>query len=258
VNLFAAGSNFAPAVATGTGFFLGRRGNVFTVFSETPLREFYVMRVPKDPAVTSPEKEDIPEPIESSFGTLSFGRDLINEFKTELIDFFDEGLETETEFCYDDHCCIFRIDYEKLESNTTFQYRYVAFNDYRTYSGWGSKKLVICAIMICNDETLDSCGRMPNYELDQVKFNFIEISTTFNRLGVLMMPNSLDLTMNPLSIDQFSYDEFVTSATSRTSTITLLQPYSDLQAFALYGHDYGNDEEFDFDGSGLEEGSGDD
>lgn len=214
------------------------------------------MRIPKDPSISSPVDDETPEAIENSFENLRFGRDFIDEFETELIDFSE--VEKETEFCHKEHCCRFTFDYEVFESNSTFQYRFVAFNGYRTYSGWGEKKLIICAIMVCNDETLDSCGRMPNYDLDQIKFNFIEISTTFNRFGVLMMPNSLDMKMDPLSVDQYSYDEIVDSEDSRTSTITLIHPHSDLQAFALYGHDYENEEEFDFDGSGLDEGSGDD
>lgn len=220
------------------------------------MREIYAMKVPKDPAVTGPKFEEIPEKFENSFKNLRFGRDFINEFETELID-FSSG-EVEKEFCHGEHCCRYTIDFEYSESNSTFIYRFVAFNGHREYSGWGAKKLIICAIMTCNDETLNSCGRMPNYDLDQIKFNFIEISTTFNRFGVLMMPNSLDMEMNPISIDHFFYDEFVVSETSRTATISLIQPHSDIQAFALYGHDYENDEEFDFDGSGLDEGSGDD
>lgn len=254
VNLFAAGTNFAPATSTGTGFFLGKWGNVFTVFTENPLRDFYVMRVPKDPAVTRPKFEEVPEKPENSFRNLRFGRDFINSFATELIDFTNK--ESEREFCHGEHCCRFQLDYEYPESHPTFSYRFVAFNGYRTYSGWGDKKLIICAVMLCNDETLNSCGRMPKSDLDQIKFNFIEISTTFNRFGVLMMPNSLDLKMDPLDIDHFFYDEVVVSETSRTATISLIKPHADLQAFALYGHDYENDVEFDFDGN--EEGSGDD
>lgn len=211
------------------------------------------MKVPKDPTKTSPKVEDVPEKFENTFRTLRFGRDFINTFETELIDF--AGGESEKKFCHDDHCCNFSIDYEVPESDSTFFYRFVAFNGYRTYSGWGEKKLVICAIMLCNDETLDSCGRMPNYELDRIQFNSIKISTTFNRFGVLMMPNSLDMKMDPLDIEHFSYDEFVDSETTRTAKITLIEPHSDLQAFTLYGHDYENDEEFDFDNS---EGSGED
>jgi hypothetical protein len=214
------------------------------------------MKVPKDPSVTSPKAEEIPEKFENSFKSLRFGRDFINEFETELIDF--AGGESEKEFCHDEHCCNFKLDYDFPGTNATFFYRFVAFDGYRTYSGWGEKKLIICAIMLCNDETLNSCGRMPNYDLDQITFNSIEISTTFNRFGVLMMPNSLDLKMDPLDIDHFSYNELVDSETTRTATISLIQPHSDLQAFALYAHDYENDEEFDFDGSGLDEGSGDD
>lgn len=258
MNLFSSGTNFAPATATGTGFYLGRWGNVFTVFTEDPLREFYAMRVPKDPAVTRPRAEDIPEKFENSFRSLRFGRDFINEFETELID-FNSG-ESEKEFCHGEHCCEFSIDFEVPKSNSTFFYRFVAFNGYRTYSGWGEKKLIICAIMVCNDETLNSCGRMPNYDLDQITFNSIEIITSFNRFGVLMMSNSLDMKMDPLDIDHFSYDEIVDSESSRTSKISLIKPHSDLQAFGLYGHDFENDDEFDFDGSGLDEsdGSGDD
>jgi hypothetical protein len=257
VNLFSAGTNFAPAVSTGTGFFIGRHGNVFSVFTQEPLRNFYAMKIPKDPSLIS-SVEILPEPVENSFRNLRFGRDFINTFETELIDLTAEGIIAK-EFCHNEHCCDFLIDFDVVESNSTYQYRFVAFNGYRTYSGWGEKKLVICAIMICNDETLNSCGRMPDYDLDQVTFNSIEISTTFNRFGVLMMPNSLDLNMNSLNIDEFSYHEMILDENSRTSTIKLLQTHSDVQAFALYGHDFEIEDEFDFaEGSADGEGSGDD
>lgn len=244
MNLFSAGTNFAAAASTGTGFFLGRAGNIFTIFAETPIRDFYTMRILKNPSFNETFYSDIPEPIENTFKNLHFGRDFINDFKSELIDLQTENI-SEKELCHEDHCCLFTIDTEAPSANS-FQYRLVAFNGFRHYSGWGEKKLVICAIMICNDQTLNSCGRMPNYDLARVSFETIEISTKFNRFGVLMMPNSLDLNMNPLNVDQFAYDEAVSSEATRTSTIKLLKPHSDLQTFALYGHDYEVDDEFDF------------
>lgn len=248
MNLFSAGTNFAPAVATGTGFFLGQSGNVFNVFSEDPLREYYAMRVPKDPSYNVP-MTDPPRSFENSFRNLNFGRDIMSQFKTELVELRKEVI-LDRKVCHDEHCCSFSLDIRPILSNSTFQYRFVAFDGYRTYSGWGDKKLIICAIILCNNETLDSCGRMPNYDLTRVTFNAIEITTNFNRFGVLMMPNSLDLNMNPLSVDKFSYDEIVTFGETRKSTISLLSSHSDLQTFALYGHDYEVEEEFVFDGSG--------
>lgn len=256
MNLFAAGTNFAPAVATGSGFFLGRAGNVHTVFTENPTRDFYAMKIPKNPTT---DIEDVPEPIETAFRGLNFGRDFVDTFVTELIDMSADGI-IEKDLCHEEHCCSFFVDFDPVETNKTFRYRFVAFNGDRTYSGWGEKRVAICAIMVCNDDQLDSCARMPDYQLDQVNFNGIEISTIFNRFGVLMMPNSLDMQMNPLSVRDFSYDEIVLSNSKRSSIIKLLQPHSDLQTFALYGHDYQVDEEFDFDveasgdeGSGSEE-----
>lgn len=246
VNLFAAGSNLASAVATGTGFFLARSGNVFTVFSEDPLREFYAMKIVKNPTQSSPAFKDVPALVKNSFENLNFGRDLINDFETEMIDLTTGGLK-ENEICHDEHCCNFIIEHEVSKSNATLQYRYIAFNGYRTYSGYGDKKLIICAIILCNDDTTDSCGRMPIYDLDQVTFSKIEITTTFNRFGVLMMPNSLDMNIDSLKVNEFSYQEVVDSETSKKSSIKLLKPRSDLQAFALYGHDYETSDEFEFD-----------
>lgn len=242
----------AQAVATGTGFFLGRRGNVFDVFNENPLRELYTMRIPKK---LQPHKRflDIPQKMANNFRNLKFGRDNVEDFVTKLIDFTSETSSPSSvseELCHDSHCCTFEVEFDEPELSdvnvSSFKYRYVAFNGHRHYSGWGEKKLIICAIIMCNDETVESCGRLPNYELKQINFNLIEITTTFSRFGVLMMPNSLDMNMNPLNIDQFSYDEFSISSDEKLSTIRLLQPHSDLQTFALYAHDYENNEEFQF------------
>ena len=225
---------------------MGRAGGVYSVFTQEPLRDFYALRVLKNPSQDE-TLTNLPAPIENSFNNLRFGRDFMDEFETQLINLTTETTAIELELCHDDHCCLFIIDHDPITSNSTFQYRYVAFNGYRTYSGWGEKKLVICAIIACNDDTLDSCGRMPNYKLANVTFNAIEITTSFNRFGVLMMPNTLDMNMNPLSVQEIFYDEFVSSNETRTSSMSLLEPHSDLQTFALYGHDYEVNEEFDFD-----------
>lgn len=220
------------------------------------MRDFYSLRVQKDLATNETKFEEIPDEVERSFRNMNFGRDVIEEFETELIDLTLNNV-TAYELCHEDHCCSFTLETETQISNSTFQYRFVAFNGHRTYSGWGNKKVVICAIIVCNADSLDSCGRMPDYELQRVTFKTIEITTSFNRFGVLMMPNSLDMTMNPLPVDDFSYSEFVVSEELRTSTMNLMQPHSDLQTFALYGHDYETDDEFDFDGSGWDDASGD-
>lgn len=245
VNVFAAGSNLAPAVATGSGYFLGRAGNVFTVFSENPLRDFYAMRIVKNPKQDNDRFKDVPVGAENTFKSLNFGRDLINDFITESIDLKIGGLK-DKKLCHEEHCCNFTIDHEATIPDETFQYRLVAFNGYRTYSGWGDKRLIICAIMVCNNGTIDSCGRLPDYDLDQITFNRLEISTTFNRFGVLMMPNSLDMNMDSLKVSEFVYSEVVDSETSRTSSMKLLKPHADLQAFALYAHDYETEDEFIF------------
>lgn len=263
VNVFVAGANMAQAVATGTGFFLGRRGNVFDVFDQNPTREFYTIQIAKDPS--DGRLRDIPERSENQFRDLSFGRDFVEEFVTEMIDFTSDT-QVEKEICHENHCCTFELEFDEPEtemSNASFVYRFAVFNGDRVYSGWGSKKLIICAIIVCNDETVGSCGRMPNYELTQINFNLIEITTTFGRFGVLMMPNSLDMKMSPLNVDEFSYQEYPISSEAKIASIRLLQPHADLQTFALYGHDYENEVEFEFDedsgsgsGSGSGEGSG--
>lgn len=261
MNVFAAGANMAQAVATGTGFFLGRRGNVFDVFDQNPLREFYTMLIAKEQS--DGRLRDVPKRSENRFEDLRFGRDFVEDFVTELIDFTSDT-QVEKEICHGEHCCTFELEFdEPNNASDAYRYRFAVFNGYRHYSGWGSKKLIICAVIVCNDETVDSCGRLPNYELAQINFNLIEITTTFSRFGVLMMPNSLDMNMSPLSVDELSYQEYPITSESKIATIRLLQPHADLQAFALYGHDYENEYEFGDDdfgsgsGSGNWEGSGD-
>lgn len=223
---------------------MGKSGSIFSIFTENPLRDFFLLKVPKDSLQSNHSFINLPEPVENSFANLRFGRDFIDNFETELIDF--AALPVNKRLCHNSHCCDFSIDAEPVTSNSSFEYRYVSFNGHRSYSGWGDKKLVICAIIICNDLTLDSCARVPNFNLDRVTFNKIEITTNFKRFGVLMMPNSLDMNMNPLNVNEFFYDEDVTSETLRTSMISLLKPHSDLQTFALYGHDFEVNEEFNF------------
>lgn len=253
VNLFAAGTNFAPATSTGSGFFLGRSGSAFSVFTQEPLRDFYAMKIPKAQGLKV-KFESIPEKPVNRFANLNFGRDLIDDFETKLIDLKAVG-SVKSELCQNNLCCSFVINFQPITSTLTFQYRFIAFNGHRTYSGWGDKKLIICGIMLCNDDKIDSCGKMPDYSLNRVTFDQIEVSTTFSRFGVLMMPNSLNFDMDPLHVDDFNYNETVTSENLKISTIKLQQPRSDIQAFALYGHDFEIDDEFDFDSSDDESGT---
>lgn len=242
MNLLTAGTNFAPATSTGSGFFNGRSGGIFTVFSENPHRQLFIARIPKEPSWNQ-TASNIPTANQNEFRNLRFGRDFIENFITELLNF---DTSSDTELCHNEHCCKFEIEGYANDSLPSHFYRLVTFNGNRTYSGFGEKKLIICAIMQCNDATLTSCGRIPNDELSLITFKRIKISTTFSKFGVLMMPNTLDMAMNPLTVDQFSYSE-IQSNDNRTSTIELIESHSDLIAFALYGHDFESDEEFEID-----------
>lgn len=248
MNLITAGTNFRQAAASGSGFFAGVSGDIFSIVSSDPMRELFVAKIPKIPGWKN-SFENYPEEVEQSLVNFNFGRDFIDEFTTEILDTSKEN-ETETHLCHNLHCCDFKVNITgSSTSENSYKYRFVAFQGWRSYSGWNNNYVYICGIMSCTNDTLDSCGRVfQNQETTEkgITFNSIIISTEFNRIGVLMMPNSLNFYGNPLKTKVFSYQEVDSTNYTKLASIELLEPHSDLLTFALYGHDYQTSDYFPF------------
>ncbi|CAO1421217.1 unnamed protein product [Diamesa hyperborea] len=248
VNLITAGTNFRQAAASGSGFFAGVSGDIFSLISSNPMRRLFVAKIPKIPGWNNSYKDYLEE-VEQSYVNFNFGRDSIDEFTTESLDTSREG-KIKTHLCHNLLCCDFQVNITgSSRSENSYKYRFVSFQGWRSYSGWNYNYVYICGIMACTNNTLDSCGRVfSNKEATEegITFNSIKITTEFNRIGVLMMPNSLNLFGNPLKTKDFSYRESDSTNYTKEASIELLQPHSDLLTFALYGHDYQTSDYFPF------------
>lgn len=249
MNLITAGTNFRQATASGSGFFAGVSGDIFSLVTSNPMRELFVAKIPKTPGWNN-TFEYYPEEVEQSYVDFNFGRDFIDDFTTEPFDSSIEK-ETKTHLCHNLLCCDFNVNITgNAKHESSYKYRFVAFQGWRTYSGWNYQYVYICGIMACTNDTLDSCGRVfQNQEMieEGITFNSIKISTEFNRIGVLMMPNSLNFHGNPLKTKDFSYRESDFTNFTKVASIKLIKAHADLLTFALYGHDYQTSDYFPFD-----------
>ena len=248
MNLITAGTNFRQAAASGSGFFAGVSGDIFSIVTSDPMRELFVARIPKTPGWNN-SFEDYPEEVEQSYVNFNLGRDFIDEFTTEALDSSREG-EISTHLCHNLLCCDFKVNITgNARSDNSYKYRFVSFQGWRSYSGWNYNYVYICGIMACTNNALNSCGRVfSNQEATEegITFNSIKITTEFNRIGVLMMPNSLNFFGNPLKTKDFSYRESDITNYTKEASIELLNPHYDLLTFALYGHDYQTSDYFPF------------
>ena len=97
-----AGTNYLSSGGSGTGFFAGRSGDVFSIITDQPTRQLFIAKIPKNPDAAN-IFTDYPERIPSKYQTnFPLGRDFIEEFWTKQLDFSKAINE---EICYGKGMC---------------------------------------------------------------------------------------------------------------------------------------------------------
>jgi Vanin C-terminal domain len=86
------------------------------------------------------------------------------------------------------------------------------FNGVRTFDGVADGGIRTCAIYACTDPSDEAtCGRRfnaTNNVVNSVRFDSIKISTVAPmRSNLFLMPNSVDISVLPLGVHQFTYEE---------------------------------------------------
>jgi Vanin C-terminal domain len=86
------------------------------------------------------------------------------------------------------------------------------FNGVRSFDGVADGGIRTCAIYACTDQIdVATCGRRfnaSNNVVNSVRFDSIKISTVAPvRPNLLLMPNSVDISILPLALHQFTYEQ---------------------------------------------------
>ncbi|XP_055919868.1 vanin-like protein 1 [Eupeodes corollae] len=221
VNLLAAGASSPNGGTTGSGIYSGRQGALVSVMANSPERKLYIANVTKSfqsksvqqkPQVFKTNRKHIASKHTTGIRLMREYR--MDDFTSELVEINNNGLTVvEKLLCHGSFCCQFNLELTKISSkisDNSYKYHLAVFDGDRKYSGFGYTKYKFCAVYACTGKTQDSCGRIfdGNTEIQpEVVFQKILIEGDFPKADkVLIMPNSLDQSLMPLSTDRFEFD----------------------------------------------------
>lgn len=249
VNLIAAGTNYDPAGATGTGVFNGRNGAVFSLMTGEETKKIYAVRVPKirgsftpKPKPSSPS--DLPLLSGRQHGkfleNIRMGSDHLDRFTTMQINPTRYHDAIGQIICNGDFCCDFGATVTVLpDREITHYYRFAVFDGVRTFQGYADAHVSICGVITCRNESLASCGLPMNENSNYLEFNEIVITGRFIANGTLAMPNSLDDMLHSLDTERYRFYSVWNSSTNQQNVqLILTDTVANLQTFGIYAFNH--------------------
>ncbi|XP_055846176.1 vanin-like protein 1 [Episyrphus balteatus] len=248
VNLLAAGASNPSGGTTGSGIFSGKQGALVSVMAETPERKLYIANVTKSSEFKTSERLTN-EPNSNQIRKKSTGGiRLMREYRMEA--FTSELLEPNSnsiiqkQICHDAFCCQFNLKLQQkspLPGTSTYKYHLAVFDGDRNYSGFGYTKYKFCSIYACTDTNLDSCGKVFDNKVEvspEIVFESISIKGDFPKADkALIMPNSLDQNLMPLTTDRFEFN-IKDDKQNEQVKFTLVDNADDLLTFGIYANYY--------------------
>ncbi|XP_053685587.1 vanin-like protein 1 [Sabethes cyaneus] len=249
VNFLASGASYPEIGSTGSGVFAGKRGRVVSVMKHHADVKLYVAKVPK---IDRPEATLERQPPEKytplDMNNLGLLRDEIQNYNTTSLP-MSSNSSFQTTLCQKRICCDFALDYTVssffFSEQHYYNYRLVARDGIRTFSGLADAAVLACAIVACTNASIDSCGTRfndPSAVVNAVRFNSIRIDGVIpGDEDFLLFPNSLDMSILPLEVEETQFSERMyteNSTTYREIQHKLVNPRSDLHTFAIWGRDY--------------------
>lgn len=243
IALISSGTNSPSNANTGSGIFIGQYGAVEKIISWRNETRMLIAEVPKD--LDDPDYEP-PAPSIKPYSPAEM--DSLNLWKFKLKN--THPLRNHFQFSNDDYFCEITLNYTKLhvpDGKVGLGYRLVAFSGTRSYAGIFTAGEVHCAIVSCVDEKDgQSCGQkfedsenlVPSVEFLEIH---IELSVKEKlREDVLIMPTSLDTSINPLATRKYIFDEQFKSGSYEYS-IRSTEALNNLITFGLFGRQYNLD-----------------
>lgn len=243
IALISSGTNSPSNANTGSGIFVGQYGAIEKIISWKNETRMLIAEVPKD--LDDPEYEP-PTPSIKPYSPLQM--DALNLWKFTPKN--SHPLKNHFQFSNDDYFCEITVNYTKLQvpdGKIGLGYRLVAFSGKRNYAGIFDAGEVHCAIISCTDEKDEhTCGKIfdDNTNLvPSVEFLGIRIELSVKEKlceDVLIMPTSLDTSINPLATRKYIFDEQLKNGGHEYS-IRSTEALNNLITFGIYGRQYNLD-----------------
>ncbi|XP_058838304.1 vanin-like protein 1 isoform X2 [Topomyia yanbarensis] len=250
VNFLASGASHPAIGSTGTGVFAGKHGRIVAVMNYQADVKLYVAQVPK---IDKPQATIARQPIikynPSEMSSLKLKRDQIDAYETVNLR-LESNSDYKLTLCQNQLCCNFTLNYTftlPTSNQQFYRYRLAVHNGIRTFDGFADGTITTCAIFACAGDRLESCATRfdnPAATADAFQFHSIDLHGVFpSSEDVFLLPNSVDMSIMPLEVDEFVYSErqFVQdSVTYKEIRHTLISPRSDLFSFAIWGRKFVN------------------
>ena len=249
-NLLASGYSEPANYNGGTGIYAGRKGILKTIM---PFNEDSELIDIKTHISNRLLISKVPKQIHGYMPTLEDTTRAQNPTKTSERVFFPDYLspytkytinesEINTTICDRGLCCKFEIKSQIYPSiSDAIQFRIVVFNGIRPFFGGKTGGIQVCAIIACNNSTLESCSVPTDTTKPSSTFRHISIEGNFNRTNAVHMPSTLLNSILPLNVNMY---EIKTKNISNNETHVCIQtkkPVKNIKTFGIYGRQYGID-----------------
>ncbi|XP_063541459.1 vanin-like protein 1 isoform X3 [Cydia strobilella] len=244
VNFLGAGANNVRVGSAGSGIYSGKAGALASVMPGLPTTRLLVSRVPKVPGnvtgMTFPGPIYDP-PTDHDSLVLITDPSLPDHTSRLLVSGFQEFTLVDK-----DVSCTFRVRLTpRAGDGSKYQYKALAFDGERSFSGLGEGDTRICSVLACTGDTIDTCGkRFPTYVENSTSiFEELIIVATVptpaldNLLDAhdsSFFPISLDVSIMPLEPSEYTYTEVQGDVTT-VFTYTLVNTEKELYSFAVWG-----------------------
>lgn len=245
IALLSSGANSPSYGKTGSGVFIGKHGAVDSIISWKNETKIIVAKVPKNLNDDSfnPDSPTI-QPYTAAemdkLKTMSFKPKGIHPLKETF--YISDG-NTE---------CEFNINYTKISLNSDesigYTYKFAAFNGIRSYQNIINAGEIYCSIVPCLSNDDNTCGqKFKNSEklVPSVLFHSIKITVKVREPSsddYLIMPNTLDFSLHPLSVDKFVFSE--DDESNENFQIFEMRSQNELDnilTFGIYGRNFSAD-----------------
>lgn len=252
INLLASGYSEPANYNGGTGIYAARRGILKTIMPFIENSEYIdpetqvsnrllISKVPKrnrdqkSPVILQ-DTSKAPNPTKDSERV--FYPDYLEPYTSYLI----EQTDIHKTICDRGLCCQFHIQSQTDLSNAEgILYRMMVFNGIRVFFGGKTAGIQVCAIISCNNSSLESCSVPTDLTKPSIEFKLISIQGKFNHTNSIHMPSTLQNSILPLNVDMF---EMKTANISETLTHVHIQnkkQVTNIKTFGIYAREYGLD-----------------
>lgn len=235
VNVLASGHHYPGVGSAGSGLYNGKNGPVVTSMPTNNSSRLLTATVCKIGTScsfsSSPHLDDVPPVLADVRGEgLFFKRDKLEVYNTTAVE--DEYRGT---LCFGGFCCDFDVALSN-SSDPGYEYRAVVFDGVRSFDGFETGGLQVCAIIPCDTKDLENCGRLHTYDSEVLlknSFQRLVVSGNFEGVSSMQFANTMGAGFMPLTSHEFNFtrEPLVTGQYKMSMTVT---PGTSLYTFGIY------------------------